>query len=126
MPRFVVLTHSMPPDAQRPTHWDLMLEEGPALRTRRLESPPGEGPPIDSLALADHRIDYLSYEGPISGGRGDVQRWDAGQFAVAAECAGELVVDLQGSRLHGRATLQRDDVEPQRWRFSFVAASNST
>ena len=78
--RFVVLRHEMPAEGERPTHWDFMLETPSGLRTWALErSQPTE---IRSRpeALPDHRAEYLTYEGPVSGDRGAVTQWDAGNF----------------------------------------------
>lgn len=101
-PRFVVLEHDFPT-----RHWDLMLEAGGALRTWRLAEPPEVGKSIASEALADHRLVYLDYEGPVSGGRGSVTRWDTGTFAWIADTRGEEVVELAGTRLVGRASYDR-------------------
>jgi hypothetical protein len=94
--RFVILEHDHPH-----LHWDLMLECGAALRTWRLGSPPGRGGPVDAVALSDHRLAYLDYEGPVSGNRGRVVRWDGGTFAWQSDDGGRLVVRLNGSRLRG-------------------------
>ncbi|MEM9941686.1 MAG: DNA polymerase ligase N-terminal domain-containing protein [Planctomycetota bacterium] len=72
--RFVILFHQFPLDHDRQDHWDLMLEKEGQLVTWMLMDPPRSGSKIRATLLPDHRIDYLSYEGPISGGRGDVTR----------------------------------------------------
>lgn len=79
MPRFVILTHDHPF-----LHWDLLLEqEGVgALRAWRLLAEPLSAPTIDAEPLADHRALYLDYEGPVSGGRGHVVRWDTGDYEI--------------------------------------------
>src|SRR5262249_39383059 len=76
MPRFVVLEHDYPQ-----LHWDLMLESGNVLRTWRLAAPPGKGAAIRAWYLAEHRKMYLDYEGPVSGNRGRVSRWDSGVYS---------------------------------------------
>ena len=80
MPRFVILRHDPAPAGDRPLHWDLMLETADRLRTWALESEPGPGRTIAARPLVDHRPEYLDYQGPLSGGRGAVSRWDAGEF----------------------------------------------
>ena len=120
MPRFVVLEHDHPE-----LHWDLMLEAGGVLRTWRLHAPPllalpsppsdgGEGRvrggAVRATASFDHRLAYLDYEGPVSGGRGTVRRWDGGTFTWEADTAEGITILLRGGRLHGRATLRRDAV----------------
>jgi hypothetical protein len=124
-PRFVILRHVMPMGDTRASHWDFMLESGASLRTWALAAEPVENLQIAAQAIADHRLQYLDYEGPISAGRGEVIRWDAGQYSLENEHADELVIQLIGCRLRGRATLSREPADNQRWTFSFVDESNS-
>jgi hypothetical protein len=39
---------------------------------------------VDAQRIADHRLAYLEYEGPISGGRGTVRRLDGGSYFAGA------------------------------------------
>ena len=68
-------------------HYDLMLEVG-VLRT--WSEPPVAGVELECRLLADHRLPYLDYEGPISGGRGTVTPWTAGhtKFSSKATASG--------------------------------------
>jgi hypothetical protein len=75
MSRYVILMHDHPF-----LHWDLMLEDGNVLRTWRLLQVPAAGRTAKAEQLADHRLAYLDYEGPVSGGRGNVARWDHGTY----------------------------------------------
>lgn len=103
MPRVVILEHDYPS-----LHWDLMLEANGVLQTWRLAQPPAPGTSIEATALGDHRIAYLDYEGPVSGNRGNVKRWDAGEFEDATESTPESRVLLfRGTRVVGRVTLRR-------------------
>lgn len=102
MPRYVVLTHDHPF-----LHWDLMLECGERLRTWRLLEAPAPETLVRAEALADHRLLYLDYQGPVSGGRGEVRRWDAGTYALSAESADALDLEMAGEVLRGRAELHR-------------------
>lgn len=88
MPRFVVLEHDHPV-----LHWDLMLECGPVLRTWRLAEPPAAGKTIHAEALADHRLHYLDYEGPVSGGRGCVKGYLGGTYDLVSETPDMIEVD---------------------------------
>ncbi len=103
MPRYVILEHDHPQ-----LHWDLMLEAGDVLRTWRLAAPPQPGQAVMATSLGNHRRIYLDYQGPVSGNRGRVVRWDAGTFNWQTDEANRLVVRLDGGRLRGTATLQRD------------------
>jgi len=111
MPRFVVLTHDHPFQ-----HWDLMLEQGDVLRTWRLLEEPVLKGPIAAQLLPDHRVKYLDYEGPVSGNRGRVSRWDAGDFEVIDACPARLEVRLCGDKLRGNVVLEADG-DKQSWTF---------
>ena len=113
MSRFAILEH----DSPRGVHWDFLLETGPALTTWALSRSPEAAGPIEAESLADHRIEYLDYEGPISKGRGTVSRWDAGTYQFISQNERELVVSLEGQRLRGKATLTRADENTRQWRF---------
>ena len=115
MSRFVVLEHESP----RGRHWDLMLETGPALATWALPEPPDAAETMTAESLFDHRLAYLDYEGPISGGRGSVTRWDQGTYQLLRRSETELVVMLEGAKLGGKAGLTRLPDAPNRWRFSY-------
>jgi hypothetical protein len=75
--RWAVLEHDFPF-----LHWDLLLERQSALAamTWRLLRRPVCGEPIAAEALADHRVAYFDYEGPVSGGRGRVRRLYEGEW----------------------------------------------
>ena len=100
-----------------------MLETGPVLATWALQLPPDSPGPIPAEALSDHRPAYLDYEGPISGGRGSVTRWDQGSYQLQHHGPSERVALLAGEKLHGRATLRQSPERPDRWQFSFEALS---
>lgn len=111
MPRFVILTHDHPF-----RHWDLMLEEGPGLRTWRLTEAPQPGRAIAAERLPDHRCEYLDYEGPVSGGRGTVRRVDHGTYDVPVPSCPNRI-RLRGARqvLNAELVMGADhDV----WRFT--------
>lgn len=100
MPKFVLLEHDHPE-----LHWDFMLENGDALLTWRLDRLPNEAAEIVAVALADHRVAYLDYEGPVSGNRGSVTRIDRGYYQRLEFADGNIRVRLVGSRLNGTARL---------------------
>ena len=123
MPRFVVLHHQCPTGYPRPDHWDFMLEAAGVLRTWALRERPDAASadsPIAAEALADHRLAYLEMEGPVSGGRGSVARWDQGEYRAEEWKPDKVVVRLSGARLAGVATLVRETADAQRWGFWFL------
>ena len=122
VPRFVILHHETPAKSLRATHWDFMLEWGDVLRTWALAAEPCDAIPLSAEALADHRTAYLQYEGPVSGDRGHVTQWDAGQFELTSASDDELRCELRGGRLVGTAMLSRSEKShggDQRWTFLF-------
>jgi hypothetical protein len=75
--RYVVLRHEGFGDP----HFDVMFETAPQapLATWRAQVwPPKSGDYW--TRLGDHRRDYLTYEGPVSRGRGEVRRTGAGSL----------------------------------------------
>jgi len=111
MPRFVVLTHDHPT-----LHWDFMLEKEAVLRTWRLAQPPTDAGPIAAEAITDHRLEYLDYEGPVSGNRGTVVAFDRGEYSLLEDVGCVVEVELRGGRLQGRAVLKRVS-ETGHWEF---------
>jgi hypothetical protein len=100
LPRFVLLEHDHPS-----VHWDLMLEEGDSLRTWRLPAPHFGVEPMNAEPLAPHRLAYLDYEGPVSGGRGSVKRVDAGTYRLRGDWndnSGTLELAGERAKVHIR------------------------
>jgi hypothetical protein len=124
MPRFVVLEHDHPE-----VHWDFMLEHGDVLKTWRLpEFPPIQGKKLKAQALADHRLLYLNYEGPVRGNRGNVVRRDQGTYdivsgsAFSSQAPGDcLLLSLTGGRLCGLFCFER--LETDAWQLEFLGNS---
>lgn len=96
-----------------------MLEEGGALKTWSLSQAPKPGFEIEVKALGDHRLVYLEYEGPLSGDRGSVARWDQGTYEVQQQSEAEWNIHLKGEKLQGRALLRKISDLEDGWRFSF-------
>lgn len=121
MPRFVILHHQLPENSERASHWDLMLEQGDTLRTWALDRPLAPDSETPCRALADHRLAYLDYEGPVSGNRGTVARVERGEYATLEETANSLRVRLKGEQIVGVLLLQRvsadarDAASDQNW-----------
>ena len=137
MPRYVVLRHETPPGAERTEHWDWMFEAAESLATWAVERLPTDGSDVAAERLPDHRKAYLDYEGPISGGRGDVRRWDEGEFSgelpgaegLSQTPAGGAVVQLVGRRLRGELTIHSSEGAASAessggWRFSWRSCNS--
>ena len=109
--RFVILHHQIH-DSE---HWDLMLEHGDSLLTWQLPLLP------DSLSrvqvscrrLADHRKEYLTYEGPVSKNRGTVTRVDSGPMIILELTDRTCRFELQG--LHFSGSLMLEHLAEDNW-----------
>ena len=108
MPRFVILAHDWPAP-----HWDLLLEADGVLKAWRLLADPASGD-APAEPNTDHRLLYLDYEGPVSGNRGTVARWDVGSFDGDVCGAGGWRVRWRGAKLAGWAEMRPT---PDGWRF---------
>ncbi|MCX7010182.1 MAG: hypothetical protein NTY53_23580 [Kiritimatiellaeota bacterium] len=106
-PRFVLLRH----EGHGPNHFDFMIEDGHALATWQFDSSPtllSPGGALTCRRLAEHRSAYLDYEGPVSGGRGSVQREDSGAchiFSSSDSCWNFAIKSAQ--QLRGKFILRR-------------------
>ena len=108
-----------------PDHYDLMLQQGEALWTWRLDQPPGSQPgPLNARRIADHRLAYLTYEGPIGGGkggeggegsRGRCRIVDRGRFRMRSLEDGRLALELAGGDLAGVFELRRVNEAEDLW-----------
>ena len=126
MPKYVILRHECPPSYTRPSHWDLMLRWGPTpgtatLRTWAIVQSPDRPEATDAERLGDHRLEYLEFEGPLSGDRGTVSRWDTGSYSIVESGDDALIVEVQGQRLHGRVLLNRVSTDSTIWRYWYQA-----
>ena len=122
MLRYVILLHEMPGDSDRPTHWDLMLEENSLLLTWALEAFPEQGLVSRARSLPDHRPAYLAYQGPVSDNRGCVTRWEQGEFRWLQRSSQTLRINVSGQRLDGEICLTRDDPLAEDWQIVYLGS----
>ena len=126
MPRFAILTHDHPS-----LHWDFLLEQGESCLAWRLLKAPDTPGDIPAEAIADHRLMYLDYEGPVSGNRGTVTQWDAGTFEWLSPTEPPVSDDdhcevrLTGQQFIGIARLDRRDEGVCVWTFVADALGDS-
>ncbi|HEX9035030.1 MAG TPA: DNA polymerase ligase N-terminal domain-containing protein, partial [Streptosporangiaceae bacterium] len=119
--RFVVQRHRA-----RRLHYDLRFEIDGVLVSWAVPNGPTMDPAVRRLAVhvEDHPVEYLDFEGVIPAGEyggGDVIVWDLGTWEphdtddpAAAVAAGELHVDVAGSKLSGRLVLVRSGARRSR------------
>lgn len=112
---FALLEHVVSAASGKPDrHWDLLIELPGAERlpTWRLAANPAEETgPVAAVRIADHRREYLDYEGPISGDRGAVTRVDRGPCEVLVWFEDLATFELAGAKLRGRFVLYGDSGE---------------
>ncbi len=128
----VLLRHDLP-DGSRHLDWLIARRDPPGdadartLLTFRTNLNPWATGVVrfNATRLADHRVAYLTYEGPVSGGRGTVARIGEGVATLARADAGldeaiDVAIELPGAgrtRLRGR----RDTtLGPDRWVFETI------
>ena len=110
--RYVVLRH----EGVEAPHFDLMFECDPGsnLATWRSDAWPIFDPtPLKKLR--NHRREFLSFEGALTGNRGQVTQIDAGAFEKSVGADGVWHLSLQGE--HGSTTLWLipDEANEERW-----------
>lgn len=103
MPRFAVLEHHW-----NEVHWDFLFEDQGVLTTWALDQLPIFDRDIPARKLADHRIMYLDYEGPVSNNRGFVTRWDEGVYEPTSRSDDSFETRLSGGKLVGSARFWRN------------------
>ena len=102
MPRFAILEHDYPE-----THWDFFLESGEVLRSWKLYSRPEPNIAIRAESAPDHRLPYLTYEGPVSGDRGSVTQFAIGQFDWMIVRSDLVIIEARGASVDGQIELAR-------------------
>lgn len=99
--RFVVQKHKA-----THLHYDFRLELDGALKSWAVPKEPPTEPGIRRLAVAveDHPVDYISFEGTIPKGEygaGTVRIWDRGTFDLKERTEKVLSFILHGNKLQG-------------------------
>ena len=92
------------------------LAELPSSWCKQLGMPTAGGiAEVPAVRLADHRLAYLDYEGPLSGDRGTVHQQDGGTYQSLEYQEDLLRFSIAGNKLNGKATLSENQ---QIWRLS--------
>jgi len=111
---FVIQIHS----GYGQLHYDFMLGRGAVLATWQLASRPESlavGEAAAAKRIQDHRAAYLTYEGPVSGGRGQVSILDAGTYESLADREDRWEFRLAGRQILGRFELCRVAPDGPEW-----------
>jgi len=90
-------------------HWDLMLESDGFLETYRLDAPPEEiaSRPANAQKIFDHPIKFLTYEGSVNEGKGNVSIADAGTYRIVKKTDETIKINIDGKLLDGEFELRR-------------------
>ncbi len=113
--RFVVQEHH----ASR-LHWDFRLEMDGVLKSWAVPKTPPTKPGVRRLAVAveDHDLDYIDFEGAIPEGEygaGSVEIWDKGTYEIESRRPEKLVFELHGERMSGRYTMVHFTDKDENW-----------
>jgi len=105
MPRFVIQKHKA-----THLHFDFRLEMEGTLKSWAVPKGLPESPGAKRLAVAveDHPLDYIDFEGIIPEGHygaGIVEIWDRGEYEVETLKEDKIVFNLTGKRIKGRYAL---------------------
>ena len=100
---FVIQEHTTP----HGVHWDFMLEMENALWTWRLNIPPAEikNEAIGAERIHDHPLKFLTYEGPVQYGTGQVTIADKGIYSLTKRLENSLLIDIKGKKIKGEFAL---------------------
>ena len=85
------------------------------LATWRMAVEPGEweaGRSYEAERIGDHRRVYLVYQGPLSDGRGEVERIDAGVATVVRWEDAAIVMEVDMERFVGRVEVVEQKARP--------------
>ncbi|MFC6009794.1 ATP-dependent DNA ligase [Nocardia lasii] len=100
--RFVIQEHHA-----RRLHWDVRLEHDGVLASWAVPKGPPTEPKHNRLAVRteDHPLEYLHFHGTIPRGEygaGEMTIWDSGTYVTEKWRDDEVIVELDGERVHGR------------------------
>jgi bifunctional non-homologous end joining protein LigD len=112
--RFVIQEHTTGTDV----HWDFMLELGGILQTYRLDKAPSEALhlAVNATKIFDHPLKFLTYQGPVNKGRGNVRIAESGTYKMVHQAHDRIELDLSGKILKGKFTLTH--IEGDNWQFA--------
>lgn len=90
-------------------HYDLRLELGGVAKSWAVpkEPYPEEGVKRLAIAVEDHSVEYMDFEGEIKEGygAGKVEMWDSGYWEPESVEEKKIIAIIHGKRLAGRFTL---------------------
>jgi len=120
MNKFVIQKHTRDDDV----HWDLMLQAGSVLQTWRLDSPPGklQNQITTATKIFDHSLKFLTYEGTVNDGLGQVEIADQGTYQLTHSSETKMEFELHGKILQGHFILKL--VDDNNWQFRYLLSGS--
>ena len=112
--KFVIQKHSRAGEV----HWDFMVEIGESLRTWRIDSPPSclLKKPACAIKIFDHPLKFLTYEGSVNNGKGNVEIAETGTYEKITCDENKIEITLTGKILTGRLTITH--IKDDQWQIS--------
>ena len=112
--RFVIQKHTRGKDV----HWDFMLQLGETLQTYRLDKAPEEvlHQTANAVRIFNHPLKFLTYQGPVNKGRGNVRLIEAGTYQITHQKRNRIELNLSGQILRGKFTLTH--IKNDSWQFA--------
>ncbi len=88
-----------------------MIEWGEKLKTWRLENPPEKlaSEKIKATLIFDHDKKFLTYQGPVNNGKGNVEIVDEGTCIIESAAEKELKINFNGRKLKNNFRLVQQE-----------------
>ena len=111
---FVIQKHTK----AKQMHWDLMFQAGDILQTFRIQLSPEKIMNKGCIAtkIFDHPSKFLTYEGAVNKGTGEVKIEDKGTYKLISKEQNIWQLLLNGKVLSGKFSLKA--IEKNKWQFS--------
>jgi hypothetical protein len=111
--KFVVQEHTK----SGQIHWDLMLEKEDTLETWRLSKASGliKNEIVPATKIFDHDKKFLTYEGSVNNGLGNVRIIDSGNFEILEGSKDRIRIKFDGTFLSGEFLLET--IAQDQWQF---------
>ncbi len=112
--KFVIQKHTKAGES----HWDLMFESGDVLETYRLNLPPEKltRQNCSAVKIVDHPLKFLTYEGSVNKGNGNVEIADSGTYQLLRQSENYKELQICGKILKEKFYLTH--IRKNLWEFT--------
>ncbi len=117
---FALVFHEAGENLGRSSHYDLFVRDNDYLLTWEFQHHPMDIPTQSVLQLANHRLEYLDFSGPLSGDRGILHPIDSGECSWLHRQPDRLILSFQGMQVCGTLYLTRVDCQKPCWNSQFI------